>query len=137
MSVYHTSFVGIRYANKISLHKSEDTNRFRRKEFLQPELGGMDKTGSNLNSRYQTNSGWLVLNSGVTVNGAKLPNDLMEAAVDLGETNKPLDGPWAHLDVDSFYATDGMVEYDLDNLMIQLANARSHAKAIYQEIIFE
>lgn len=136
MDVYHTSFVGIRYVNKIFL-QGDNSKRFHRQEFLQPELGNWNRAGSNLVSRYQKDTGWLVINSGVTVSGPKLSNDLMELAVDLGEKNQPLDGPWAHLDVDSFTGADGMVEYDLDKLMEQLTDVRSHAKAVYEEVIVE
>lgn len=138
MSIYHTAFVGIRYINKFRyIEKDAFTHIFRRQEFLQPELNKMGMLGSNLSAKYQSNDGWLKINSGVTVDTPKLPAELMEIAADLGETNTLLEGAWAHLDIDSFSTQQSLVEYDLDRVLSQLSSLRAHAKSTYQQIIFD
>ncbi len=139
LPIFHTKFIGIRYLNKFEWSEETDFNQyFKRKEFLQPDLEGVpSKAGSNLNCSYVIDTGVLTINSGVVVNQPLVPADLLEIAAGLDLSNQPLEGPRAHLDLDSFCNYDEMIEYDRGKALDVLAKLRSFAKNAYLEIVAE
>jgi len=129
--------VGIRYVNKFEWDANTDfSSHFARLDFLQPTLkGAPSKAGSNLSCAYVTDAGVLSINSGVAVDQRIIPGDLLELAVDLNMANEQREGPWAHLDLDSFRNFDDMVEFSREDILSVLVELRACVKTIYQEII--
>ncbi len=136
--IYHTGFLGMRFLNKFP-HTGERSflQVYKRGEFLQPAIENYQLAGSNLSARYKTDAGWMNLNSGITVNGALLPPDIVQFATTLDptQTNKTCDGAWAHLDMDSHKPSNSLLKYDLEKIMETLSSLRENANKFYSGII--
>nr|WP_319553513.1 TIGR04255 family protein [uncultured Vibrio sp.] len=136
LDISHTSFIGIRYLNKLALSGEEsEAHLIQRQEFLQPNIGTYTLGGSNLTARYQTDLGWLNINSGVTINAPKYSPDLYDLVAEWQPENEILNGPWAHVDIDSFNGQKQLSVYDKDIVMSQLKKLREHAKKAYISIV--
>ncbi|MGR5048160.1 TIGR04255 family protein [Photobacterium damselae] len=133
LDITHTSFIGVRYINKISI--LDDYHLIRSPEYLQPELCGYTKGGSNLTAKYETENGWLNINSGVLIDAPKLVPELQEMISEWQVDNQVLEGPWAHIDIDSFNASQELIEYNSSNIMDKLGRLRKHAKDSFSSII--
>lgn len=133
LDITHTSFIGVRYINKLSM--LDQAHLIKSPEFLQPELCGYARGGSNLTAKYKTADGWLNINSGVSINAPKLAPDLQELISEWQPDNQVLDGPWAHIDIDSFNARQELVEYDSSHVISELGRLRKHAKDTFTSII--
>lgn len=136
MQIYHTSFVGVRYVNKFKLESPEEQEKiFKRSEFLQPHIGGLNLGGSNLFARYETEGAWINVNSGIQIDAPKIPADCIDISVDVAEQNTMLAGPWAHLDIDTFYYTEGtMVDFNIEKIMAQFSTLREHVNFVYGQV---
>ncbi|MHA6962602.1 hypothetical protein CGX12_17875 [Zobellella denitrificans] len=136
VKVTHYQFVGIRYVNKYSLGNMVDFSHcIARQDFLQPNLAGLSMAGSNLLSVYVDGENTLNINSGVTVNNAALNGDLMDLAQDLGIDPKPLDGVYAHVDLDAHCSLKKPVVFSLDSVLDKINSLRRIAKKAHLEIV--
>jgi uncharacterized protein (TIGR04255 family) len=134
--IYYTGFIGLRFLNKFSnLGERSFPVAFKRYDFLQPMLDEYKGAGSNLAAKYQTDAGWMSLNSGVIVNGSKLPPDLEQFAVTLNSKNDICEGPWAHLDLDSHKPDKSLVKFDKDRVISILSSLRHCANKFYSGIV--
>lgn len=134
--IHYTGFIGIRFLNKFSnVGDRSFNNAFKRYEFLQPMVEPYNPAGSNLSAKYQTDAGWMNLNSGITVGGIKLPPDLEQFSVTLNSNNDICEGPWAHLDLDSHKPDKSLVKFDRDRVVGILSSLRDCANKFYSEIV--
>lgn len=136
--IYHTGFLGMRFLNKFPLEGERSFRQvYKRTEFLQPAIENYKQAGSNLSARYQTDAGWMNLNSGITVKGALLPPDIEQFAATLNPShvNTISDGVWAHLDMDSHKPSNSLLKYDLDRVVETFSSLRDSANKFYSEIV--
>ncbi|EPQ5995043.1 TPA: TIGR04255 family protein [Klebsiella pneumoniae] len=134
--IYYTGFIGMRFLNKFSnTGERAFPVAFKRYEFLQPMLESYKGAGSNLSAKYQTDAGWMNLNSGVTVNGPLLPPDLEQFAVTLNSKSDVCEGPWAHLDLDSHKPDKSLVKFDKDRVISILSSLKDCANKFYNGIV--
>jgi len=133
MNIRHLAFIGLRYLNKFD--EVNFTQNFQRTEFLQPTFDKFSPAGSNLASRYIDGNYGISINSGITVNSQKYPNDLIELLADIKTENIILNGAHAHLDIDIYSPEKKLVIYNHDSVMATLKELRSRAKIIYKSII--
>jgi len=139
--IYHTSFIGFRFINNYELDEKDHFSKiYKRQEFLQPDLrlDGLLLAGSNHQARYQSGKYFININSGVGIDGQKLAGDLGDLPVDIGfQPTDTLPGVWAHLDIDAVYhKTEGMDEYDLNDVMLKFKDLRNLANQVYSEITY-
>lgn len=136
--ITHISFVGMRYLNAFKYNEQTDFNEyFRRLDFLQPDLNSWMKAGSNMSARYVVGTEALNINSGVMINAPKYMPDLADLASDIDNINLINEGPVAHLDIDSFYGTDDLVEFSMDFISQKIDVLRDNANAGFHEIAFK
>lgn len=134
--ITHISFIGMRYINSFDYKReTEFTDCFKRVDFLQPQLNGWMRAGSNLSARYIIGTEAVNINSGVMINAPRYMPDLVELASDIDDVNKIVDGPVAHLDIDSIFGTDELVEFSLDFVSQKIEVIRNNANAAFFEAI--
>ncbi|HEH1844145.1 TIGR04255 family protein [Proteus mirabilis] len=138
--ISYYSFLGLRYVNKFEYSKtSEFDDLIKRTDFLQPKLCDWGRAGSNMTSSYfdLTNDIALALNTGVMINAPVVSPDLMEIASDFIEPTKRLDGPIAHIDIDTSFSTDdgSMKPLSVDEIISNLSILRDAANKAYKNII--
>ncbi|WPO96938.1 TIGR04255 family protein [Pseudescherichia sp.] len=136
--ITHISFVGMRYINSFDYNPSyEFSEYFKRMDFLQPSLGSWLKAGSNLSARYVNGTETLNVGSGVMINAPKYMPDLAELASDIDDINKINEGPAAYLDIDSFFASEDLVEFSMELISEKISILRNNANAVFNETINE
>lgn len=132
----HLSFVGMRYVNAFNLDVDVGfASYFKRMDLLQPEMKSWGKAGSNLNARYLNGDNLISLNSGVTIGGSRYPADLADLASDIDDVTVTNEGVVAHLDIDSFYSTNELVDFSIDFISEKIAVLRQNADAVFYETI--
>ena len=134
IGITHYKFCGIRYVNKFP-PKQDDSFSYAIKEesFIQPELdSSFKKAGSNHQAFYFIEPNLLKINGGVSVNGNILPPDLRDIASDLLDTNEQLEGPWAHLDIDSFYRPEKLQLFSTDSIKEIFISLRGNADKAFK-----
>ncbi|MBS0880170.1 TIGR04255 family protein [Pantoea sp. JGM49] len=139
--LYHSSFVGFRFINKFPHDESHDFNKvFRKKEFVQPDLDleGVLKAGSNLSAHYVSESNNVMINSGVSIGGPKIPAEFADLPNDLGlKVGEVHDGVWAHLDIDSFYGEpDKLNDFSVEDISNKYSALRKLANEAYAQIVY-
>ncbi|MEY0961588.1 TIGR04255 family protein [Providencia rettgeri] len=106
--ISYYSFLGMRYVNKVEYDEQYEFNtKIDRTDFLQPLLCNWMRGGSNMSSSYYDgeNQVAITLNSGVMLNGPIVSPDLLETAAELIDPNRRLEGPVAHIDIDTSFAS--------------------------------
>jgi len=139
--LYHSAFVGFRFVNKYPYEGEDDFGTvFRKKEFIQPslDLDGALKAGSNLSAHYVNDSNNIMINSGVTIAGPKIPGDFADLPNDLGlKAGETHEGVWAHLDIDSFYnEIDVLNDFSVEDIMEKYGALRKLANDAFAQIIY-
>ncbi|NIG76758.1 TIGR04255 family protein [Klebsiella sp. Ap-873] len=134
--ITHISFVGIRYLNSFDYSKEyEFSDCYKRLDFLQPSIDKWMKGGSNLSARYVIEADAINVSSGVMINAPKYMPDLAELASDIDDVNKINEGPVAHLDIDSFFDANELVEFSMSFISEKIDTLRYNANSAYKEII--
>lgn len=135
-NITHLSFVGMRFVNNFDYDPNQEFSEyFERLDFLQPTLNSWGRGGSNMIARYGMDTESITINSGVLMNAPKYLPDLMEVASDLYEGNNFREGIFAHLDIDSFYYTTELVDFDFDFVSEKTKVLRNNANAAFFDII--
>ncbi|RTY53079.1 TIGR04255 family protein [Pantoea sp. YU22] len=139
--LYHSAFVGFRFVNKYPYDGQDDfTKVFRKREFIQPslELEGALKAGSNLAAHYVSNTNNILINSGVSIGGPKIPGEFADLPNDLGlKVGETHEGVWAHLDIDSFYSEpDVLNDFSVEDIMQKYSALRKLANDAFAQIVY-
>lgn len=135
-NITHISFVGMRYVNNFDYDPSyEFKEYFLRMDFLQPMLNSWGRAGSNMTARYGMDTEAININSGVMMNAPKYLPDLIEFASDLDEGNNFREGIFAHLDIDSYYYNDELVDFSFDFISEKTKVLRDNANKAFFDII--
>ena len=61
--------------------------------------------------------------------------DLAELASDIDDVNKINEGPLAHLDIDSMFATQDLVDFSIDFISQKVETLRKNANEAFFEIV--
>ncbi|RWT91162.1 hypothetical protein DN590_19315 [Citrobacter freundii] len=136
--ITHISFIGLRYLNAFGYTpENEFSDHFKRLDFLQPKMNSWLRAGSNMSARYLVGTEAININSGVMLNAPKYMPDLAELASDIDDVNKINEGPIAHLDIDSFFGADELVEFSLDFISDKIEVLRNNANSVFNDIIIQ
>lgn len=134
--ITHLSFIGMRYLNSFAYNpETEFSDCFKRMDFLQPQLNSWSRAGSNISARYVIKTETVNITSGVLIGAPKYMPDLAELASDIDDINKINEGPVAHLDIDSIFSTDDLVDYSVDFISEKVETLRENANKAFFEII--
>lgn len=134
--ITHISFIGMRYLNTFDYSpETEFTDCFKRMDFLQPKLNSWGMVGSNMSARYLINTEAVNISSGVMIDAPKYMPDLAELASDIDDVNKINEGPLAHLDIDSMFATQDLVDFSIDFISQKVETLRKNANEAFFEIV--
>lgn len=135
----HYTFLGLRYINRFEFEEGVEVDKFYRiPSYLQPEICGWAKGGSNHNTGYLTNDSTRVnIQGGVSINSPLLPAEIFSLASDVLEINPLVDGVSTFLDIDSFdhMGNDVYPELDVNSVEEKLIVLRKHSRSALETII--
>ncbi|MEX9568014.1 TIGR04255 family protein [Providencia rettgeri] len=131
--------VSIRYINNFDYNPDYDfKDVIKRRDFLQPDLNGWRKGGSNLSSTYVIEDNAVAINSGIALNGTKIPPELFDISSDFADFSSTVKGPMALLDINSFYIPRRKGEsndFNINEILDKLSELRDNANIIFNDIV--
>lgn len=130
--INYFKFCGMRYINRYKVGKNNSFTYAIKEYLTQPDLDPtFQRGGSNLTAAYVINGNNLTVNSGVAMNGRVIPDALIAIAKDVIDINEVLDGPWAHLDLDSTHTPEKLIKFDLATVRQKFTELRDNADKAY------
>jgi uncharacterized protein (TIGR04255 family) len=137
-SIYNYSFLGIRYINRFTILNEDFSKYYFLTDFLQPDLNGWSKGGSNHNTGYLTNADTKInIQGGVSINSRLLPGEIFALTSDLISENPIVEGLSTFLDIDSFHASgdDTHPEFNITTIEEKLDVLRTKSREALNAII--
>jgi uncharacterized protein (TIGR04255 family) len=137
-SIYNYSFLGVRYINRFKIIKEDFSKYYLLNDFLQPDLNGWSKGGSNHNTGYLTDVDTRInIQGGVSVDGCLLPGEIFALSSDLMSENPIVEGLSTFLDIDSFHSSgdDTHPEFNIAAIEGRLALLRHKSREALNAIV--